>query len=151
MKGKGIRAHDLCPDQYVATVSPVTRHTSPLQRKACVSLYGLTSKIRRSDGFTIVQSFKPMRFHVSMCDKASSSEALWQLKTFSSIFVNIQNKEAMLNVRNDIHSSEIYKQLDTNPTTDQNHNYNIIINVIHIAKNKYMTMKLVQFIKEILA
>ena len=63
------------------------------------------------------------------------------------IQVNVQNKEAMLKVKNDIHSSDIYKTLDTKPNTDPNHNYNIIITEINQAKNKYMTSKLLKFNK----
>ena len=33
-----------------------------------------------------------------------------------------------------MHSSEIYKQLDTNPNTYPNHTYNVIINEINQAK-----------------
>ena len=33
----------------------------------------------------------------------------------------------MLKVKYEIHSSEIYTKLDTNPNTDPNYNYNIII------------------------
>ena len=63
------------------------------------------------------------------------------------IQVNVQNKEAMLNVKNDIHFSDIYSKLDTNSNTDPHHNYIIIINEINQAKNKYMTTKLVTFNK----
>ena len=42
-----------------------------------------------------------------------------------------------------MHSSEIYKQLDTNPNTDPNHTYNIIINEINQAKtNMFCFLKL---------
>ena len=52
---------------------------------------------------------------------------------------NVQNKEAMIKVKNDIHSSDIYNKLHTKPNTDPNHNYNIIINEINQDKDKYMT------------
>ena len=45
----------------------------------------------------------------------------------------------MLKVKNELHSSGIYKKLDTNPNTDPNYNYSIIIDEISQAKNKYMT------------
>ena len=51
------------------------------------------------------------------------------------IQVNVQNKEAKIKVKNDIHSSDIYNKLHTKPNTDPNHNYNIIINEINQAKN----------------
>ena len=63
------------------------------------------------------------------------------------IQVKVQNKEAMLKIKNDIHSSDIYSKLGTKPNTDPNHNYNTIINEIIQAKNKYMTSKLVKFNK----
>ena len=53
----------------------------------------------------------------------------------------------MLKVKNELHSSDIYTKLDTNPNTDPNYNYNIIIDEINQAKNKYMTSKLVKFNK----
>ena len=57
------------------------------------------------------------------------------------------NYEAMLKVKNELHSSDIYTTLDTNPNTDPNYNYNIIIDEINQTKNKYMTSKLVKFNK----
>jgi len=53
----------------------------------------------------------------------------------------------MLKVKNELHSSDIYTKLDTNPNTDPNYNYNIIIDEINQAKNKYMTSKFVIFNK----
>ena len=53
----------------------------------------------------------------------------------------------MLKVKHYMHSSDVYSKLDTKPNTDPNHNYNIIINEINQAKNKYMTSKLVKFNK----
>ena len=44
------------------------------------------------------------------------------------IQVNVQNKEAILKVTNKLNSSNIYTTLDSNPNTDSNYNYNIIIN-----------------------
>ena len=67
--------------------------------------------------------------------------------TTKFIQVNVQNKEAMLKVKNELHSSDIYTKLDTNPNTDPNYNYNIIIDEINQAKNKYITSKLVKFNK----
>ena len=53
----------------------------------------------------------------------------------------------MLKVKNEICSSEIYTKLDSNSNTDPNYNYNIIIDEINQAKQKYMTSKLVKFNK----
>ena len=65
---------------------------------------------------------------------------LKEVHTTTFIQVNVQNKEA----KNELHSSNIYTKLDTNSNTDPNYNYNIIINEINQAKNKYMTSKLVK-------
>ena len=55
------------------------------------------------------------------------------------IQVNVQNKEAMLKVK------MIYTLLRyTNPNTDPNNNYNVIINEINQARNKYKTSKLMK-------
>ena len=51
----------------------------------------------------------------------------------------------MLKVKEDLISSEIYEKLDISPTTDTNHNYNIIRDDINQAKNKYITSKSVKF------
>ena len=53
----------------------------------------------------------------------------------------------MLKVKNVLLSSEIYEKLDISPTVDTNHNYNIILDEINQAKNKYMMTKLVKFNK----
>ena len=50
----------------------------------------------------------------------------------------------MLKVKHELHSSNIYTKLDTNPNTDPNYNYNIIIDELNQAKNRYMTCKLVK-------
>ena len=63
----------------------------------------------------------------------------FMFKDTTGLFYNIH-------IQNYIYSSEIYKQMDTNPNTVPNHNYYIIINEITKAKNKYMTSsKLVTF------
>ena len=54
------------------------------------------------------------------------------------IEINIQNKKAMLKVKEDLISTKIYKKLDINPTADTNRNYNIILDKINQAKIKYM-------------
>ena len=59
---------------------------------------------------------------------------------------NIQNKKAMLKVKEDLISTKIYEKLDISPTADTNRNYNIILDEINQAKNKYMS-KLVKFNK----
>ena len=61
------------------------------------------------------------------------------------IEINIQNKKAMLKVKEDLISTKIYEKLDISPTADTNRNYNIILDEINQAKNKYMMSKLVKF------
>ena len=63
------------------------------------------------------------------------------------IEINIQNKKAMLKVKEDLISSKIYEKLDVSPTADTNRNYNIILDEINQAKIKYMMIKLVKFNK----
>ena len=63
------------------------------------------------------------------------------------IEINIQNKKAMLKVKEDLISTKIYEKLDISPTANTNRNYNIILDEINQAKNKYMMSKLVKFNK----
>ena len=63
------------------------------------------------------------------------------------IEINIQNKKAMLKVKEDLISTKIYEKLDISPTADTNRNYNIILDEINQAKNKYIMSKLVKFNK----
>ena len=58
--------------------------------------------------------------------------------------MNIQNKKAMLKVKEDLISTKIYEKLDMSPMVDTNRNYNIILVKINQAKNKYMMTKLVK-------
>ena len=50
----------------------------------------------------------------------------------------------MLKVKEDLISTKIYEKLDINPKADTNRNYNIILDEINQAKNKYMMSKLVK-------
>ena len=63
------------------------------------------------------------------------------------IEINIQNKKTMLKVKDYLISTKIYEKLDISPTADTNRNYNIILDEINQAKNKYMMSKLVKFNK----
>ena len=63
------------------------------------------------------------------------------------IDINIQNKKAMLKVKEDLISTKIYEKLDISPTANTNCKYNIILDEINQAKNKYMMSKLVKFNK----
>ena len=53
----------------------------------------------------------------------------------------------MLKVKEDLISTKIYEKLDISPTADTNCNYNIILDEINQAKNKYIMSKLVKFYK----
>ena len=55
--------------------------------------------------------------------------------------------EAMLNVRNEIQSEELYSKLGKSCTADINLNYEMIHDEILRAKNKHMPCKLVKFNK----
>ena len=63
------------------------------------------------------------------------------------IEINIQNKKAILKVKDDLISTKIYEKLNISPTADTNRNDNIILDEINQAKNKYMMSKLVKFNK----
>ena len=63
------------------------------------------------------------------------------------IEIDIKNKKAMLKVKEDLISTKLYEKLDISPTADTNRNYNIILDEINQAKNKYMMSKLVKFNK----
>ena len=63
------------------------------------------------------------------------------------IEINIQNKKAMLKVKEDLISTKIYEKLDISQTADTNRNYNIILDEINQAKYKYMMSKFVKFNK----
>ena len=63
------------------------------------------------------------------------------------IEINIQNKKAMLKVKEDSISTKIYEKVEISATADTNNNYNIILDEINQAKNKYMMSKLVKFNK----
>ena len=60
---------------------------------------------------------------------------------------NIQNKKTMLKVKDYLISIKIYEKLDISPIADTNRNYNIILDEINQAKNKYMKSKLMKFNK----
>ena len=53
--------------------------------------------------------------------------------------------EAMLNVRNEIQSEELYSKLGKNCTADINLNFEMINDDIFRAKNKQIPCKLVKF------
>ena len=53
----------------------------------------------------------------------------------------------MINVKNDIISSEIHKKLDQSQIGDINGNYDIILDEISKSQNKFITRKLVKYNK----
>ena len=102
----------------------------------------LTKRILQSTAGILIKKFSDHQPYFMFVNTTLKEDHTTKL-----IQVNVQNKEAMLKVKNELHSSDIYKKLDTNPNTDPNYNYNIIIDEINQAKNKYMTSKLVKFNK----
>ena len=54
----------------------------------------------------------------------------------------------MLKVKHYLASSEICKKLDVSPNADTNINYNIILDEIDRAKNKFMPSKMVKLKKD---
>ena len=53
---------------------------------------------------------------------------------FTRIFK--QNDDAIQQIKNEINSSELYKQLDTSQTADPNVSYNVMMEVIEAARKK---------------
>ena len=102
----------------------------------------LTKRILQSTAGILIKKFSDHQPYFMFVNTTLKED-----HTTKFIQVNVQNKEAMLKVKNELHSSDIYTKLDTNPNTDPNYNYNIIIDEINQAKDKYMTSKLVKFNK----
>ena len=55
--------------------------------------------------------------------------------------------EAISNFVHDITSSDVYNKLNQSPTADPNVNYNMLHDVIKLAKDKHMPYKTVKFNK----
>ena len=64
---------------------------------------------------------------------------------FTRIFK--QNDDVIQQIKNEINSSELHKNLDTSQTANPNASYNVIMNVIETARKKNMTGKFVKFNK----
>ena len=64
---------------------------------------------------------------------------------FTRIFK--QNDDVIQQIKNEINSSELHKNLDTSQTANPNASYNVIMNVIETARKKHMTGKFVKFNK----
>ena len=65
----------------------------------------------------------------------------------SFVCIQLQNEAAMINVKNDLISSEIHKKLDQSQTGDIIGNYDIILDEISKSQNKFITRKLVKYNK----
>ena len=63
------------------------------------------------------------------------------------ITIRIQSEQAISNCVHDITSSDVYNKLNQSPTADSNGNYNMLHDVIKLAKDKHMPYKTVQFNK----
>ena len=73
--------------------------------------------------------------------------ALKKEQSSKFVHINIQNEAAMLKVKHYFTSCEICKKLDVSPNADTNINYNIILDEIDRAKNKFMPSKMVKLKK----
>ena len=63
------------------------------------------------------------------------------------ITIRIQSEQAISNFVQDITSSDVYNKLNQSPTADPNVNYNMLHDVIKLAKDKHMPYKTVKFNK----
>ena len=63
------------------------------------------------------------------------------------ITIRIQREQAISNFVHDITSSDVYNKLNQSPTPDPNVNYNMLHDVIKLAKDKHMPYKTVKFNK----
>ena len=70
--------------------------------------------------------------------------ALKKEQSFKFVHINIQNETAMLKVKHYLTYCEIRKKLDVSPNADTHINYNIILDEIDRAKNKFMPSKMVK-------
>ena len=61
------------------------------------------------------------------------------------IAIRIQSEQAISNFVHDITSSDVYNKLNQSPTADTNVNYNMLHDVIKLAKDKHMPYKTVKF------
>ena len=62
-------------------------------------------------------------------------------------YIRIQSEQAISNFVHDITSSDVYNKLNQSPTADPNVNYNMLHDVIKLAKDKHMPYKTVKFNK----
>ncbi len=63
------------------------------------------------------------------------------------ITIRIQSQQAISNFVHDITSSDVYNKLNQSPNADPNVNYNMLHEVIKLAKDKHMPYKTVKFKK----
>ena len=59
----------------------------------------------------------------------------------------METNEALLRVKHEIHTSNIYSKMDKSPNADTNFNYNRIDQIIETTKNKHIQTKVVKFNK----
>ena len=59
--------------------------------------------------------------------------------------IHMETNEALLRVKYDNHTSDIYSKMDKSPNDDTNFNYNVIDQIIEITKNKHTQTKVVKF------
>ena len=59
----------------------------------------------------------------------------------------METNEALLKVKHDIHTSDIYSKMDKSPNADTHFNYNLIAQLRETIKNKHIQTKVVKFHK----
>lgn len=55
--------------------------------------------------------------------------------------IHMETNEALLRVKHDIHTSDIYSKMDKSPNADTNFNYNLTYQIIETTKNKHIQTK----------
>ena len=60
----------------------------------------------------------------------------------------MESNAALLRVKHDIHTSDIYSKMDKSPSADTNFNYNLIDQIIETINNKHLQTKVVKFHKQ---
>ena len=57
--------------------------------------------------------------------------------------IHMETNEALLRVKHDVHTSDIYSKMEKSPNSDANFNYNLIDQIIETTINKHMQTKVV--------
>ena len=104
--------------------------------------FTLTKHTLDSTAGILIKKFSDHQPYFLILDTALKKE-----QSSKFVHINIQNEAAMLKVKHYLTSCEICKKLDVSPNADTNINYNIILDEIDRAKNKFMPNKMVKLKK----